>query len=64
MKLLKENLRKFCQECQQFIIDTCPIKRHAPYHNTISGITDEMLKTPIKSLLKPLALNSANAVIF
>lgn len=53
--------RKYCQNCDKFIpkLD----KTDHSKHQIVNNITNEMLKQPIKKILTPVELNSANAVI-
>ena len=60
LKKLTSDKRVYCQTCNLFIFDS---DKHLE-HDTLSGISDEMLDKPIKYILEPLTSNSSNAVTF
>ncbi|CAF0889323.1 unnamed protein product [Brachionus calyciflorus] len=51
--------RKYCQNCNTFIFETDE-NTHSK-HQIITNITNQMLKNPIRKILAPVELNSANA---
>lgn len=57
---MKEKDRKYCSTCNQFMMPN-DLKDHSQ-HTKITPVSDEMLKYPIKNILQPVELNSANAV--
>lgn len=61
---LSQEKRKYCQSCNQFILDPKKTAKKIDHskHLVKTGITDQMLKEPIKKILDPVELNSSNAV--
>ena len=70
IRALKPDQRSFCRHCSLFVNkriqqDEAEFKIHlaaGQNHEIIKEVTDDMLNEPIKHLLKPVEVNSFNAV--
>jgi hypothetical protein len=58
------NNRTYCQSCNNFLINIKKTKEHSDIHGILKNITDEMLNHPLEKILKPIEINSSNAVRF
>ena len=54
--------RIYCQTCSKFLIDQ--EREHPNNHQVLENISDEMLTHPLVKILKPIEINSSNAVNF
>ena len=54
--------RKYCRACNTFVFESDGKLTAHEEHDLVNGITDGMLEKPIESILKPIVVNSANAV--
>ena len=70
IRSLKPDQRSFCRNCSLFLNkrlqpDEEALKRHqqaSPAHEVIDEISDAMLNEPVRYILKPVEVNSFNAV--
>ena len=62
VKSSREKNRKFCQNCQEFVLPEMPSSKSHESHTITSNVTNEMMLSPLRKLLNPLELNSSNAV--
>ena len=60
LQSLKSDERVYCRTCDKFLIDE--EHKDSENHIVLKGIDNEMLKNPIRRILKPVELNTKNAV--
>ena len=60
IKTMKPEERKFCRTCNKFILNKSD-QTHKQ-HDVLADISDGMMREPISKILKPVEINSSNAV--